>query len=112
MATCRKGMHAHFVIHTQYTIDNVLHTQYTKGMKTSKSFRLSEQAQENLRQIFNLTGSNDTAIVEMSLAFFAKMLLSQKPATPPEPEFPRDEKLVSHRPNVVQPAQPKRKRHG
>jgi hypothetical protein len=42
--------------------------------KISKSFRLSEQAQEYLRQLGSQTGSSETAIVEMALARFAKFM--------------------------------------
>jgi hypothetical protein len=45
--------------------------------KIPKTFRLSEQAVKNLEQIVNQTGSSDTAIVEMALAHFAKVMQGQ-----------------------------------
>ena len=39
-------------------------------MKTSKSFRLSEQAISNLAFIVEKSGSNETAIIELALASF------------------------------------------
>ena len=62
--------------------------------KISKSFRLSEQAQENLRQLSEQSGSSETAIVEISLAFFAKVMQNRVQASHsavPEPEYPADE---------------------
>ena len=38
--------------------------------KSSKSFRLSEQAISSLQWIASETGANETAIIELSLAFF------------------------------------------
>ena len=37
-------------------------------MKTSKAFRLSDQAIKRLKHIQKLTGMNQTAIVEMAIA--------------------------------------------
>ena len=39
-------------------------------MKKPKTFRLSEQAQNHLADVVKMTGTNETAIVEMALAFF------------------------------------------
>lgn len=41
-------------------------------MKNSKSFRLSVQALDALRYLSSETGANETAILEMSLAFYRK----------------------------------------
>jgi hypothetical protein len=43
-------------------------------MKHSKAFRLSNQALFHLAAIVKKTGSNETAIVELSLAVFAKQI--------------------------------------
>ena len=72
--------------------------------KISKSFRLSEQAQENLRRLSAQTGSSETAIVEMSLAYFSRVMALEvkepEPKKPtskasvnsviPEPDYPED----------------------
>lgn len=75
--------------------------------KISKSFRLSEQAQENLRQLSEQSGSSETAIVEISLAYFSKMMRNSKSDFPvvPEPEYPGDDGWMS-RATVKQPQQP------
>jgi hypothetical protein len=60
-------------------------------MKQSKSFRLSVQAQENLRQLVTQTGSSETAIIEIALAKFAKFMQQVEPdfyTEVPEPDFP------------------------
>lgn len=41
------------------------------NMKKPKTFRLSEQAQNHLADVVKMTGTNETAIVEMALAFLA-----------------------------------------
>jgi hypothetical protein len=42
--------------------------------KTPKAFRLSEQATESLKWLVAKTGTTETAIVEMSLAFLKQSL--------------------------------------
>jgi len=42
--------------------------------KTAKTFRLSGQAIEHLRSLVDLTGSSETAIVELSLAHLARLM--------------------------------------
>ena len=46
--------------------------------KSPKAFRLSEQALESLSWLVSETGTNETAIVEMSLAFLKRSLQNQK----------------------------------
>lgn len=43
-------------------------------MKKPKTFRLSEQAQNHLADVVKMTGTNETAIVEMALAFFVQKM--------------------------------------
>lgn len=57
--------------------------------KISKSFRLSDQAQQNLRVLAEQSGASETAIVEMALSYFTKVMKLQEPVIP-EPEFPED----------------------
>lgn len=52
--------------------------------KTAKSFRLSPQALETLAHLVKLTGSNETAIVEISLAHFRKTF-DHAPIEQPKP---------------------------
>jgi hypothetical protein len=52
--------------------------------KTAKSFRLSPQALETLAHLVGLTGSNETAIVEISLAHFRKTF-DHAPIEKPKP---------------------------
>ena len=47
--------------------------------KSPKAFRLSEQALESLRWLVAETGTNETAIVEMSLAFLKRELSRSEP---------------------------------
>jgi hypothetical protein len=47
-------------------------------MKTSKAFRLSQQALEALRYLSEQTGSNETAILEMSLAYYRRAFDNSK----------------------------------
>lgn len=54
--------------------------------KTAKSFRLSPQALETLAHLVKLTGSNETAIVEISLAHFRKTF-DHAPIEQPKPEL-------------------------
>ena len=42
--------------------------------KSSKSFRLSQQAISSLEWITSETGANETAIIELSLAFFVSKI--------------------------------------
>jgi hypothetical protein len=42
--------------------------------KSSKSFRLSEQAISSLQWVASETGANETAIIELSLAFFVSKI--------------------------------------
>lgn len=68
--------------------------------KQSKSFRLSDQAQENLRLLVKETGSSETALVEIALAFLVKAFRASsasrpvshgdKSSYPPEPDPPDD----------------------
>lgn len=44
------------------------------AMKKPKTFRLSEQAQNHLVDVVKMTGTNETAIVEMALAFLANKI--------------------------------------
>jgi len=61
-----------------------MQTVYDGAMsKISKSFRFSEQAISNLSKLAELTGSNETAIVELSLAYLVK-LLTDKASEKPE----------------------------
>ena len=54
--------------------------------KKPKSFRLSEQAQKHLSEIVEVTGTNETAIVEMALAFLLNIIRTKKAMVlPPEP---------------------------
>lgn len=46
--------------------------------KSPKAFRLSEQALESLNWLVAQTGTNETAIVEMSLAFLKHSLEVKK----------------------------------
>ena len=46
--------------------------------KSPKAFRLSEQATESLAWLVAQTGTNETAIVEMSLAFLKHSLEVKK----------------------------------
>ena len=89
--------------------------------KISKSFRFSVQAQEYLRQLVSQTGSSETAILEMSLASFYKLMQGQSAHAAdlepgiPEPDFPDDfdDTVIGVSTPVVknQPAGSSRKRH-
>ena len=68
--------------------------------KTPKAFRLSEKATESLSWLVAQTGTNETAIVEMSLAFL-KHSLEVKKLTP---------EVLPNSP-VPQKSGKKRKRH-
>lgn len=76
-------------------LTSVLHWRYTESMaKISKSFRLSVQAQDNLCRLVAQTGSSETAIVELALARFYKVMQGSTgdefiPAVP-EPDYPDD----------------------
>jgi len=48
------------------------------GMKTSKSFRLSSQALQALSYLSDETGTNETAIVEIALAYYRRAYNSAK----------------------------------
>lgn len=76
-----------------FVLTYALQLQYNSGMaKTPKTFRLSEQAINHLKEIASQTGSNDTAIIEMALAHFASIMQSQnqvKPVSFPE-QLPPD----------------------
>ena len=54
-------------------------------MKIAKTFRLSSQAVESLRQLVEVTGSNETAIIEISLSHFLQSMLGQKISSVPVP---------------------------
>ena len=41
--------------------------------KKAKTFRLSEQALENLSKVVSLTGSSEVAVIEFALAFVVKL---------------------------------------
>lgn len=47
-------------------------------MKTSKSFRLSSQALQALSYLSDETGTNETAIIELALAYYRKAYNSAK----------------------------------
>jgi hypothetical protein len=47
-------------------------------MKTAKTFRLSEQALQAIEYLSNETGTNDTAILEMALAYYRQAYNSAK----------------------------------
>jgi hypothetical protein len=66
--------------------------------KLSKAFRLSEQATESLKWLVAQTGTTETAIVELSLAFLKHSLEIKKQA----PEVKQ---------NSPVPQKKKRKRH-
>jgi len=78
--------------------------------KTAKSFRLSPQALETLAYLAGLTGSNETAIVEISLAHFRK--------TFEERQFQREERKAPQGdpepppnfPEYIQPVSGKKKK--
>lgn len=55
--------------------------------KTSKSFRLSEQALEHLERVVKLTGTNETAIIELALAHLS-VRLSETDAALVQPGTP------------------------
>jgi len=59
-------------------------------MKTAKTFRLSNQAVESLRTLVEITGTNETAIIEIALAHFSQVLKGQPAGYVPEPppDFP------------------------
>jgi hypothetical protein len=76
--------------------------------KSPKAFRLSDQALESLRFLVSETGSNETAIVEMALAFLKKSLQGQEVERVPETVAD----LVSDLPEAkVIPHKKKRRRH-
>lgn len=50
---------------------------YNIAMKTSKAFRLSDQALDNLETIKAASGANETAVIEMALAALAKGLTKE-----------------------------------
>lgn len=74
--------------------------------KISKSFRLSVQAQEYLRQLVERTGSSETALVEMALATFhgAVFRTSSQPGQPLKPGQPS--KPVRSSPGTSEPEWP------
>jgi len=57
--------------------------------KNPKSFRMSDKATENLRWLVDASGANETAVIEMALAYFRKgFAMSAEPAPwefPPDP---------------------------
>jgi hypothetical protein len=53
--------------------------------KTPKAFRLSEQATESLKWLVAKTGTTETAIVELSLAFLRQSLEVKQLVSKPEP---------------------------
>jgi len=53
---------------------NAIRLCYSSLMKNSKTFRLSDQALLHLASIVKKTGSNETAIIELSLAFLSRQL--------------------------------------
>jgi len=70
--------------------------------KTPKAFRLSEQATESLKWLVAKTGTTETAIVELSLAFLKQSLEGQR----------RGEVAVTSAEPIQSPGQKKkRKRH-
>lgn len=56
--------------------------------KLPKAFRLSEQATESLKWLVAQTGTNETAIVELSLAFLKHSLEVKKQAPEVSPNSP------------------------
>jgi hypothetical protein len=64
--------------------------------KTPKAFRLSEQATESLKWLVAKTGTTETAIVEMSLAFLKQSLDNPRrggdAVTSAEPKTPGQKK--------------------
>jgi predicted DNA-binding protein len=67
--------------------------------KTPKAFRLSEQATESLKWLVAKTGTTETAIVELSLAFLKQSLENPRrggdavrSADNPAPQMPGQKK--------------------
>ena len=62
--------------------------------KNPKSFRLSDKATENLRWLVEASGSNETAVIELALAYFRQGFVPLGDASGgwdvsiPEPEPP------------------------
>jgi hypothetical protein len=54
----------------------------TNTMKTAKTFRLSEQAINQLQALKKRTGTNETAIVEIALALFERGIIEGLTALP------------------------------
>jgi hypothetical protein len=81
-------------------------------MKTAKTFRLSAQALASLRYLVDVTGSNETAIVEMALVRFSQTMRPESPYDVPEPppNFPPYDDDLEPALNVS-PARVSRKRH-
>jgi hypothetical protein len=78
-------------------------------MKTAKTFRLSAQALEHLAQIAQVTGTNETAIIEIALAQFSQNLKGQPRTDTPEPppNFPDDDDFLP----VIQERDKQKQRH-
>lgn len=55
-------------------LQKAIHRDNIPIMKKAKTFRLSEQAQSNLIEIAKISGANETAIIELSLAFFVNKI--------------------------------------
>ena len=91
--------------------------------KTAKTFRLSSQAVQSLARLVEVTGSNETAIVEMALVRFGQFMArdtTDDPDVPPpempdgwEPEPPPAPPAFFEKPLMksAKPAKPTRKRH-
>jgi hypothetical protein len=86
-------------------------------MKTAKTFRLSEQAVNNLQIIGLKTGTNETAIVEIALALFGQAVIAGGMPAREEDSPPADPALAWEMGIPVPPSPPappkhkKRKRH-
>ena len=77
-------------------------------MKTSKSFRLSSQALQALAYLSDETGTNETAIVEIALAYYRRAYNSAKLEKIQE-EFSHISTAMIERVSIADPS-PKKKR--
>jgi predicted DNA-binding protein len=78
------------------------------GMKTSKSFRLSSQALQALSYLSSETGANETAIIEIALAYYRRAYNSAK-LEDIKQEFSHISTAMIERVSIADPS-PKKKR--
>ena len=77
--------------------------------KKAKTFRLSEQALENLSKVVSLTGSSEVAVVEFALAFVVKLFERKDEETDKKTDEQTKETghTVPKQTPQTQPSQPK-----